>query len=87
MVNPKVVVKGGPRSPGKKNTFKELQDAQTIPTQIVRQPQPPRMPQLKRPLTGKQLDELNARLPMMPDEYKGTTMHVEIQKPVIMPDP
>jgi len=50
-------------------------------------PQPPRMPELKRPLTGKQLDEIKARLPVMPDQYAASTMHIVIQKPVIRPDP
>lgn len=45
------------------------------------------MPQLKRPLTEKQLDELQKRLPVMPDKYADATMHVVIEKPVIMPDP
>ena len=31
MVNPHVVVKGMARSPGKRNTFKDLQSAQTVP--------------------------------------------------------
>lgn len=78
MVNPKVVVRGATRSPSKRNTFKELQAAQTIPAQIVRKPQPPRMPELKRPLTGKQLDEQQARLPVMPDGFAAETMHVKI---------
>jgi hypothetical protein len=45
------------------------------------------MPELKRPLTGKQLEDLKARLPVMPDEYAASTMHIVIQKPVIRPDP
>ena len=59
MVNPKVVVKGVSRgSPSRKSILKDLQGTQSGVPQIVRVPQPPRVPELKRPLTTKDLDEL-----------------------------
>ena len=61
MVNPKVVVSKPGRqstvSPSKKG-LKDLQGAQPTAPQIIRKPQPPRVPELKRPLTGKQLEEI-----------------------------
>ena len=55
--------------------------------QIVRKPQPPRVPELKRPLTGKQLDEIKKRLSIEPDGFAAQTMHIAIEKPQIKPDP
>ena len=83
MVNPKVVVKG---SPNKRGNSLNLSGNAPNP-QIVRKPQPPRQAQLKRPLTAKQLDELQKRLPMMPEGYKAPKMHIPIEKPEIKPDP
>ena len=86
MINPKVVVKGGSRSPQRRASTKELQGAVPVP-QIVRRPQPPRVPELKRPLTGAQLDELQKRLPIAPENYAASTMNIPIEKPSIKPDP
>jgi hypothetical protein len=68
MINPKVVVKGISRSPNKRGSTKDLQHGSAIP-QIVRKPQPPRTAELKRPLTTKQLDEMQKRLPIAPELY------------------
>ena len=45
------------------------------------------MPKLKRPLTGKQLDEIQQRLPVESDKFANSTMHVVIEQPKIQPDP
>ena len=55
--------------------------------QMVRVPKPPRQPELKRPLTAKDLDELKKRGPIMPEGFEVEKMHVPIQQPVIKPDP
>ena len=53
MVNPKVVIRGGSKSPNKRGSLKDVNgNQQTGIPQIVRKPQPPRVPELKRPLTG-----------------------------------
>lgn len=71
MVNPKVVVRGSSKSPNKRgSSLKGIDGTQPGPIpQIVRKPQPPRIPALKRPLTGKQLDELQKRLAIEPEGY------------------
>lgn len=88
MVNPKVVVRGGTRSPKSKGKS-VLKDFESQPpvSQIVRVPHPPRQPELRRPLTEKQLDELQQRLPVAPENYTAPTMHIAIQRPEIKPDP
>jgi len=45
------------------------------------------MPLRRGMLTVEQLDELKTRQPVMPDDYKASTMHVVIKSPVIRPDP
>ena len=87
MVNPKVVVKGGAnsKSPAKRGSLVTGGADRQAPNggvpQIVRKPQPPRVPELKRPLTGKQLDEIKKRLSIEPDGYAAQTMHIPIEKP------
>ena len=80
MVNPKVVVRGGSKSPVKRGGLKDTNAANGcggVP-QVVRKPQPPRVPELKRPLTGKQLDEIKKRLSIEPEEFAAPSMHIVI---------
>ena len=83
MINPKVVVRGGSKSPAKRASLKDMNATgqQTGVPQIVRKPQPPRVPELKRPLTGKQLDEIKKRLSIEPEGFAAQTMNIAIQKP------
>ena len=78
MVNPKVVIRGSSKSPNKRNSSMKGMDAPGPIPQIVRRPQPPRVPELKRPLTGKQLDELQKRLAVEPEKFAAQTMHIAI---------
>ena len=53
---------------------------------IKREPEPPRFASLKRPITGKQLDEQKSRNQMMPTK-KPASSNFPIKKPAIKPDP
>lgn len=81
LINPKVVVRGGTRSPkNRKSNLKDnLQAVERgqVP-QMLRIPKPPRQPELKRPLTEKQLDEQKKRQPIMPENFKVDIQHVPI---------